>query len=263
MIRRISLVGVGSIAVVIAGVLLVLSLCPDFGTIAEVVAGALISIVVTVWFEAVRKPDLSLQVYHPGNPDRLTWGEPGGKVGAVLQVDLVHKRLGRALSSLLQRDTAANCQGSIVFYHLDGTPVLDRRMTVRWSNSLQPAHKQRVIECGREFERVVLHSERLTITQHVPTGRREKLDVAVRFHPDADAFGWSNESFYHDYDGVPWKLPQGSYLVEIEINASNAQCCDVFRLQNQGNLDKGFSLAAGTKQDKAIIKDAREKRATS
>lgn len=260
MVRRVTIAALSSVVLTVLGVWFLLALAPKHSTMIEVVAGAVVSIIVTLWFGRIQRPDLSLQVYRPGNPDRLRWRGWEGKVGPLLQVDLVNNPLPCWVSRLIGRDTASHCRGRITFRHADGSRVDDKPMTVRWSDFTQPVVTGEDLQDGSMLARIIYELERLATGRAVPPGLREKLDVAARFEGETDAVGWSNATgMYSSQNSVPWKLSQGTYLAEIEINGANAYYWDVFRLENEGPLPDGFCLAPASKREIRQVKKARRK----
>jgi len=257
MVRRVTIAALSSVALIVLGVWFLLKPAPEHSTMIEIVAGALVSIIITLWFEAVRKPELVLELYHPGDPDSFVMkGPQGTRSGVPLQIDLINLPLPRSLAWFLQRDIATHCRGTIIFRYLDGSLAVERPMTARWNNSPQPIHKQHVVEQGETYDRIIYDLGRLITTRDVSPGCRDKLDVAVRLERDVCAYGWSNDTYWHGYYRVPWKLPQGDYLVEVRIAASNAHHQDVFRLKNKGELPEGFQLLPATASDRKIVREA-------
>ena len=102
--------------------------------ILEIVLGAIISIIITVFIEWLRKPKL---IFHIGKPSDRSYETSPAKEARFLGIELINEPLPK-IFRWLQRNTAVQCHGTIEFYHLDGQNVFSRSMPIRWSSSPEP-----------------------------------------------------------------------------------------------------------------------------
>ena len=200
-------------------------------TLLEVVLGAIVAIVITIWVESLRKPKLSLSI---GKPTDLAYHDrpAPAKDARFLGFELTNSALPK-LFRWLQRNAALQCHGTIEFYHLDGQNVFGRSMPIRWSGSPEPVPM--VIAVGEQ--RIFISDPvRFTLAPRVDVypGESERLDVATKFDNENDCYGWSNESYFSDpvWRNQNWKLIPGRYLVKVTIVSAGEKISSVFRLIN-------------------------------
>ncbi len=74
----------------------------------------------------------------------------------------------------------------------------------------------------------------------IPAGEKEKLDIAIRFDDEQDAFGWSNASYQPPtlWRNPKWKLGKGRHVVTVTVRAGGQKWTDAFELNNDGRRDE-------------------------
>jgi hypothetical protein len=225
---------------IIAAVLGVVTIRPS--PLMEVVAGALISIWVTLLVEALQRPSLDLGLHGDGSAGPL-WA--AGNHGHVLAVLVTNKPLSGLPSLFFERSAALETRATITFRDVaTGAPV-SASMQARWSNSPQAVHKVMEYVAGAgPTERVVFDPERLSVTQSIPPGDGQEgaLGVVIRFDGETDCYGVSNQSYSTRWRPEAWRLGPGSYLVSINVRASNARCEATFLLKNASPSPQQFRL---------------------
>lgn len=198
-------------------------------TVVEVVLGAIIAILITIWVENLRRPKLELRIARP--TDVRYQGRPATQA-RFLGLELVNRSLPR-WARWMSRDAAIQCHGTITFHHLDGQNVFGRAMPIRWSGSPEPVPMRLVID---DKHILIADPARLTLTSRIDVypGEAERLDVAGRFDNEAECYGWSNESYFSDpvWRNPDWRLPSGRYLVKVTVISAGQICTGVFRLIN-------------------------------
>lgn len=209
------------------------NICATIGimstTILEVVLGAIVAIIITIWVESLCKPKLSLEI---GKPSDKAYDNRPAKNARFLGIELVNRHLPK-IFKWLQRNAALQCHGMIEFYHLDGQNVFGRSMPIRWSASPEPAPMQ--ISVG---EQIILLSDpaSFTLTPHIDVypGESERLDISAKFNDETDCYGWSNENYFSSlvWRNPNWKLPLGRYLVKVTIVSAGEKLSGLFRLIN-------------------------------
>jgi hypothetical protein len=198
-------------------------------TILEVVLGAIVAILLTIWIEYVRKPKLELRVARPTDIDYQS--HPANAV-RFLAVELTNKPLPRPLKWMI-RNAALQCHGTITFNHLDGQNLFGRGMSIRWSGSPEPVALQFTV--GNQHI-MFADPARFTLASKMDIypGESERLDIAAKFDDDTECYGWSNENYFSDpaWRHPQWKLPSGRYLVKVTVISSGEKCTGIFRLIN-------------------------------
>ena len=215
--------------------------------IANIVAGGIITILVTISVEVLRRPKLRMA---PANATDVTYGgDRPATTGRYLGVDLVNEPLPW-FARWMSRGAALQCSGIITFHNLDGQRFFAREMPVRFARTPEPVPVQlRVGEAIIAFFDPSRASAESRID--VYPGESTALDVAVKFDSEEEAYGWSNLNYFSTppWRNTDWKLPRGRYLVAITISSSGQKCRGVFRLLNEaGPMD--FRLEPALPTDK-------------
>jgi hypothetical protein len=198
-------------------------------TILEVVLGAIVAIVITIWVESLRKPKLTLEI---GKPSDIAYVNRPARNARFLGIELINKPLPK-LFRWLQRNAAVQCHGTIEFYHLDGQNVFGRSMPIRWSGSPEPVPM--LISVG--VQRILLSDPaRFTLTPRIDVypGESERLDISAKFDDENECYGWSNENYFSNpvWRNSNWRLSSGRYLVKVTIVSAGEKFSGLFRLVN-------------------------------
>lgn len=198
-------------------------------SILEVVLGAIVAILLTIWIENLRKPRLEIDIVPP--QDKNYENRPAKKA-RFLYLKITNKPLPW-WSRWMSRDAATHCHGTITFHHLDGQNVFGRAMPVRWSGSPEPTPTQ-VILGNQSF--LIIDSSRIAFISRMDIypGEAESIDTAVKFDDENECYGWSNENYFTDpvWRNPNWKLASGRYLIKVTIITSGDKISKVFRLVN-------------------------------
>jgi hypothetical protein len=204
--------------------------------------GILSSLIVAMFVELKRKPQLSISIL---GPEEVPLHGDGKKIGTLiaLRARVSNDSLPFALC-WMQRQSARDCRATVHFLREDQTPFIDRPMPGRWAGSVEPVPLQGAIRpSGETIE--IFDIARLNADSriHIPAGETENLDIAVRFTDDTNAFGWTNESYRHPRNRHPdFALPKGRYVVEILVQSEGVKKQERFRLENDHTI-KEFRLA--------------------
>ena len=198
-------------------------------TILEVVLGAVIAILITIWIEKLRKPSLEIMLGAPA--DREYENRPARNV-RFLYLNILNKPLPR-WARWMSRDAATHCHGTITFHHLDGQNVFGRSMQARWSGSPEPTPTQVVI--GDQSYLIFDPSKIAFISRmDIYPGESERIDTVAKFDDEDFCYGWSNDNYFSDpvWRNPNWRLPSGRYLIKVTITTSGEKISSVFRLIN-------------------------------
>lgn len=109
----------------------------------------------------------------------------------------------------LVRQTAENCRGVI---SIDGI-----------NNQVRIAYKGRWASTPEIPS--VLHAAGVKITHPDPVsiraGEKEALDIIAKCGRDSEAYGWNNESYFHDWRNPHYRLDAGQYRVKIRVDTQD------------------------------------------
>jgi hypothetical protein len=195
-----------------------------------IVGGGLVTIAVTVLVEWLRQPRLDMRIAAPVEIGYRP-GQPAAR-GTYLHVHLVNRALPYLLR-WLARASAVRCRGTLTFYKLDGKPLFPSPMPVRFSKSPEPLALQ--LSVGG-VPGVLVDPQRLSPESRtdVHAGDAEPFDVAAKFDEEASCYGWSNLNYFCRpvWRHPEWRIPPGTYEVEVTIESSGARCTRRFRLLN-------------------------------
>ena len=216
-------------------------------TVIGIVAGAVITILLTIALEMLRRPKLRLCIAEIEEADYPQ--DRPAKRGRALLANLVNEQLPW-FARWMSRSPALQCRGTVTFHNIDGESFFASEMPLRFARSPQPLPIQ--INLG-EAQGVLVDPLRLTADSRVDVypGEATPLDIAVKFDEEDECYGWSNLSYLSDppWRHPDWKLTKGRYLIEITVFSSGAKCSGVFRLLNQGG-PKDFRLEPAQPNDK-------------
>ena len=195
----------------------------------EVILGAVLSIIITIFIENLRKPKLSVVIRPP--VDREFQNAPANKV-RFLQIDVVNQPLP-ALVRWMSREAAMQVHAEVSFYHLDGQNVFRREMIARWSGAPEPVLPTVILEDKRG---VIIDPQRLTINSNMDIypGHSQAFDIAAKLDDDEECYGWNNEVYFSNplWRNPNWKLSHDRLLVKVIIWSAGETITRIYRLIN-------------------------------
>jgi hypothetical protein len=210
-----------------------------------VVTGGIISIVITIVVESMRRPQLRLSTLDPFDFELLR----------SLRLTVKNEDLPRC-ARWMMRAPASQCHGKITFHHRDtGHDVFARQMQTRWASQPEPTPLILAMPDGIQLR--IWDFARLSFGVHadIAPAEAEVLDVAVRFKNEDDCYGWNNETYsIADKHNPKWKLGRGQYLVRVTMVSSGLIFSEIFRLVNDvGQQD--FRLEKATQEEKQRVEN--------
>lgn len=225
------------------------------GTV-DVILGAILSILITIWIEYLRKPKLGFQKTNISDLDysRLPEKRPANSA-RFLSIIIENKPL-TWLVRWLSRNAALQCHAEISFYHLDGQNVFGKAMTGRWSGPVEPIPTIQVSGDRNQIFISNLGSSTIATTRKdIYPGEGASLDIAARFDSDEACFGWNDEAYFSNptWRNPRWKLLSGRYLVKVELTSAGDKAINYYRLINDTDITS-FRLEQAQPDDiKAIL----------
>jgi hypothetical protein len=215
--------------------------------------GGIISILITIWVEWLRKPRLEFAI--SANLDLDLGSKSPAQQGQFPLLVLHNKSLPKLLR-WLQRNAAMQCRGLISFYHLDGQKIFAHPMLMRWSASPEPLPMQGFLYDGAKVKKMeIFDLSKYSLEEYtdVYPGESPTIDIAAKFDDDKECFGWNNEAYFSKpkWRNPSYKLDEGVYLIKVEVISSGEKCMKLFRLINEGTR-KDFRIEPAQKKDQVL-----------
>ena len=190
-----------------------------------------VGIVLALWYENLGAPRLKIS-------GGLTTDsvKPNGWKTRFLHLDV--KNDPRAKIPFVTRQTAFSCHGTITFLTTDDKQI-GNPMPIRWDGNPEPLKPEVVngkIEFLPDFRLM-----RLSRYIDIPPGESEGLAIAVRIDGLSDAYGWTGESYLHNWQHPEYQLPTGDYVAHIYLTTGDSIFKQDFRFTNP-EMFKAFDL---------------------
>ena len=193
---------------------------------------SLIAVLIALLIEKKRMPKLVINASESANADN-TYREPNihaNERWKFFRVEVENKKFPKILS-WIPRQTAENCRAKVEFYKKDETsPIF--AFAGRWASTPEIPHipQDAIVK--------LLHPDPVTL----PVGEKEILDIIAKEENDNEAYGWNNESYFHNWRNIEYKLDEGEYIVKVTINT-----------QNGISFNRRFKLAIREKIENTIL----------
>lgn len=219
------------------------------------VLGTLFSIAVTVVFEKQKRPQLTMKIVVVEAAHYPPKSHPADDA-QFLYVKLINENLSRFWSVFINRNVTLGCRGRISFHRLDGTPLYERWMTLRWTRSDEYNKFMNTFQLQDGSVVTIFDKDRFnyaTAKKDITPGDEELFNIACRYDKDENCYGWSNDSYSStpQWRNPDWEIPKGVFLANIEIVSSTIKVSKVFRIMNDLSI-KDFRLSPALPQDKII-----------
>jgi hypothetical protein len=196
---------------------------------------AIVSIVIALWYENLGSP--RLEILPDITNDEL---KPNNRRTRFIHLGVVNKP---RRVPFVTRQTAYSCHGTITFL----TPSLQsigNPMPIKWDGTAEPLNPEIV-----NNQIVNLLDQRLLRFSRyidIPPDEKETLAVAVRIHGDTLAFGWTGESYAHDWRHPDFKFPPGNYVARVTITTGDSKTQKDFAFENPDRFEAfDLSLSKG------------------
>jgi hypothetical protein len=162
--------------------------------------------------------------YYNGSPDFTTdENKQDGRRTRFLHVRVTNspKRV-----PFVPKQTATSSHGTITFYDNDGNQ-LGIPMPIKWDGTPEPLNLE--ISNGKI---VYLLDQRLlrgTRFIDIPPDESETLAIAVRILNKTNAYGWTGESYSHDWCHPAYEIPNGEYTAKIKVFSGDSKAEEYFK----------------------------------
>jgi hypothetical protein len=182
--------------------------------------GSIIASVLVLVIDRKRLPELEILMDNSANTSPTYEGKGKWKF---IRAKVVNKRMPKILSWFV-RQTAEHCRGTVSLFNEADEPLFNMR--ARWADTPELAY----LSPG-EWMTKVLFPDPVFILQ----GESQILDIAVMKEGDAEAFGWNNESYLHDWKTQRYKLGKGKYKVKVCLTTQNGVSFEKIAILEIGN----------------------------
>lgn len=170
----------------------------------------ILGISIVLLIERFRLPKIEIVVSEDANDD-VTYhsGHPrSNQRWKFFRVWVKNKPMPKWLRWLV-RETAENCRAII---SIDGMNNQIRIVyKARWAST--PEIPSILHEAGVK----ITHPDPVSMT----AGEKEPLDIIAKYEKDSEAYGWNNESYFHNWRNPNYKLDPGQYRVKITVDSQN------------------------------------------
>lgn len=212
-----------------------------------IVAGGVLTILVAMWVEWLRRPRLTITVEQPF--DMVI--NPGNLRARSLRV-LVMNRALPPVAFFMIRAPALQCRAKISFHRFtDGHEIFGREMMGRWAGAPQP-NAVPIVDANGAIVSYIHDPERVGAGSRIDIypGETEPLDVVARVEGDDQCYGWNNETYFSRPFGrnERWRLGSERFLVRVTITSSGQKHDSVFRLINDVHRDS-FRMEAASSEE--------------
>lgn len=211
----------------------------------EVIIGAIISILITIFIAYLQKPKLMFgKIYN--KTFHYTTDTPA-KIARHITIEIINQALPPWLR-WLQRSTASMVRAEIEFYNKNGKPLFPKSMTARWAGSDQPVTSRIFIEDHQGY--IVDYAKLKSIDYYIIyPGKNEEIDIAARFDQDLDYYGWNNDNYFCNpmWRNTERKIPTGDYYINITLFHAGEKKSKLFMFDNPVD-EKNYSLKPSINQ---------------
>lgn len=107
-------------------------------------------------------------------------------------------------------------------------------MPIRWDGNPEPLNPE-VVNNKIKF---LPDSRLMRLSRYIdiPPDESEGLAIAVRIDSDTDAYGWTGESYLHNWRHPEYRLPVGEYVARINLTTGDS----VFKQDLRFTNPEGF-----------------------
>lgn len=122
-------------------------------------------------------------------------------------------------------------------------------MTARWSEADPP----RVMQTSRPDGTYVAALESVQYAIDIPTGECGTIALAYRAKDSESCYGWTNESYLHNFQHPSWKLDKGRHIARIRVVTAGREFVDAFKIINDAPFND-FRIEAIDQETKKKLK---------
>jgi len=208
-----------------------------FGQIViEVFLGALLSLIVSILIENQRSPKLSLEIEDYSFDDNLQ-GKPA-KIIKVLRVKLLNKKVRRAFSWWLKRETVIHCNATIQMLHFeDHFPFFHKPIHARWTKSIEPMTQELKPDTNTIVQLFDPAKYNAVMFRNCYPGTEEIIDIVARYNDEEDCYIWNNDIYYKGWRNKDVQIPKGRYFLIVTVFSNGEETKGYFKLENTSSIN--------------------------
>jgi hypothetical protein len=213
--------------------------------------GGIVTIAITIVLERMRSPRLQMSV---GDCIEIPPRPPAFAANwKSLRVAVSNRRLNGAVEWWLARLPAQQCRASISFHRLNGTLFIAEPMAGRWAGGSPEPLVAFVQTPNGGTVPVLTNPQEIKSTVDIYPGEVEQLDIAIRVSGENEAYGWNNDTYFHqNWRNPNRQLNQQIYLVRLVVTSSGPKCTRWFRIDNDGPFGS-FRLSDLTADERRVV----------
>jgi hypothetical protein len=216
-------------------------MCSTVGmTCAEIIfqLGLMIAgIVIALWYGDLGHPRLKFEVVPTHVNCYLQMGRDPVRFPHIRITNKAWRRV-----FLVNAQTAYDCNGTIEFFNEKHQPIHSNKMPISWSGQPEPVKWELHPLTGVPIQLPEPGLMRNRRFMDIPPGYHEEIDVAVRITEnraaEQDAYGWTLSSYEHNWRDPSYKIPQGNFILRVEIVTGSQLFAKEFMLSNPEDFDK-------------------------
>lgn len=193
---------------------------------------AILGVILTLIVERERFPKIDIVASEESNADNTYQsGLHSGERWKFFRVAVRNKKMPSFLGWLLVRQTAENCRATIYITGINNNTNFSYKG--RWASTPELPHLN-----GNDAVLKLIYPDPVTITE----GNQEYLDIFTKYENDSEAYGWNNESYFHNWRNPDYKLERGKYKIKVVLNMQNGISATKVFLLNIGDKIKDTNI---------------------
>lgn len=142
---------------------------------------------------------------------------------------------------------AARVRCWLTFLRLDGSRLFSSDMPARWSSAPEPISTNAVLLPPGQVQLVhYLDPSRMSLgyTQDFARREEQQIAVAIKFS-DGTSWGWTQESYQHNWRHPSWRLPNELLRVQVRLVSDGRDFVSEFQIDCRAKVDE-FAVTIGT-----------------
>lgn len=172
---------------------------------------SILGVIIALIVERERFPKIEIIASEDSNADNTYQEGPHkGERWKFFRVAVGNKKIPSILNWLMVRQTAENCRANIYMRGINNN--VDLSFKGRWASTPELAH----LNINDAILKLI-YPDPVTIIG----GDKEYLDIITKFGNDKEAYGWNNESYFHNWKNQAYELERGKYKVKVVVNTQN------------------------------------------
>ena len=186
-----------------------------------------VGILIVLALERQRRPRLLMKI---GKVEGLPENDPMGRKQCRWPTVEVHNlKIPSWLSWVYSGDPAFACRAWISFHNpTDFGRIFSEEMPARWNEAGQP----QLVQVLRPDGTIAAALMSVQYAIDIPTGEKMTIAPIYRAKDNESCFGFTNDSYLHNFEHPSWKLDKGRYIARIRAVTGGREFVDAFKIIN-------------------------------